>query len=66
MRNYKLLDALEAYLLAEKETFINNVKEQHHESWLKRVRLEGIIGEAAPEDITDLIQDIKDYWETLK
>ncbi|OJU55649.1 MAG: hypothetical protein BGN96_12240 [Bacteroidales bacterium 45-6] len=68
MRNYKLLDALEAYLLAEDE-WIKNPSVDAKSIYIreKREKLERVIWlSSTTEDIKEMIQDLRDYWETLK
>ncbi len=67
MRNYKLLDALEAYLLAEDEYACKHTISNEEQVKEKRSKLEAVIAvETNTEDIKDLIQDLRDYWATLK
>lgn len=67
MRNYKLLDALEAYLLASKEYSQKPNKEKWELKAEKIVSLNKIVEvQSTTEDIKEMIQDLRDYWETLK
>ena len=67
MRNYKLLDAIEAYLLADKAYSKNPTNETVGSLSDKRARLEVILStETSTEDITEMFSDLRAYWDTLK
>ncbi len=67
MRNQKLVNAVEAYLLALKNHMENPTKRNFQYLTEAESKLTPVLAiESDKEDITEMFADLRDYWNTLQ